>query len=135
MPTQGCLTNYGERFMLEVFFAGRTRPTSLYVGLLTAVSDKEAGLVSEVSGGGYSRVQVSTSGGFSWNNTDMVITNSNAITFPTSTASWGTVYYVALYETATGGSPIAIIEFDEPITIGANFSLEIPAGGLKLSLD
>lgn len=135
MPTQGCLTDYGERFMLEVFFAGRTRPTSLYVGLLTAVSDKEAGSATEVTGGGYSRVQVSTSGGFNWNSAEQVITNSNAITFPTSTESWGTVYYVALYETATGGNPIAIIEFDEPVTIGSNFSLEIPAGGLKLSLD
>ena len=56
-------TNYLERRILHYIFKNNSLSfsspgDSIYVGLATAVSDAEAGSVTEASFGGYSRQQV-----------------------------------------------------------------------------
>lgn len=82
---------------------GFTEPAAVYVALLTTAptDDTGTGLV-EVSGGAYAR-QAATFG--SVNNADPSTTaNTAAVTFPQSTASWGTVVAFALYDAATAGN-------------------------------
>lgn len=75
-----------------------TSPTTVYVGLLTTVAtDSTSG--TEVSGGSYARQAVAfdaASGG--------ATANTSLITFPTATASWGTVVGFAIYDALTGGN-------------------------------
>ena len=75
-----------------------TPPTTVYVALFTSTTGLEAnsGITGEVSGGSYARQAVTltaASAGASENNAD--------ITFPTASASWGTVTALAIVDHAT----------------------------------
>lgn len=136
MPTQGAFTDYGERVVLSHFFSNTySKPTNYYIGALTAITNKEEGTVTEVSGNGYSRVAVSSSTGFAWNSSQARIENASEITFPAATGPWGTIIAIAVYDTSTGGTPIAIAELDEAKTIGTNDVLSFAAGNIRISLD
>ena len=71
---------------------------TVYLALFTTATD-DAGGGTEVTGGSYAR-QACTfgvpSGGASTTTAD--------ITFPTSTAAWGTVTHAAIYDAATSGN-------------------------------
>ena len=94
------LTDYMENWVINHMFRNQafTPPATVYVGLYTsATSDAAAG--TEVSGGGYARQAAglgAASGGAASNAAD--------ITFPTATATWGTIAYVALLDALTGGT-------------------------------
>ena len=81
-------------------------PVTVYIALWTATlsASSTGATAGEVSGGSYARVAVtcnttnfpSASGGS--------ISNGTAINFPTPTAGWGTVTYVAILDSATLGA-------------------------------
>lgn len=110
------LSNYSENKLVDYLMRGQafTAPTSVYVGLATtAGSDAACG--TEVSGGSYARVAVSSSTA-NWAGTQGVgttaassgttgtISNNNVITFPAPTANWGTVVEVCVFDAATTGN-------------------------------
>lgn len=109
------MTDYLENKIIDWLLRATsyTPPATLYVGLLTAApSDSAAG--TEVSGGSYARVAV-TSATTAWNNTqgnttgastggDGTSENAAAITFPAPTANWGTVTHFGIYDAASGGN-------------------------------
>ncbi len=82
-----------------------TAPATLYVGLsTTACSDSSVG--TEVSGGSYARVAV-TSNTTNWTGPvsgDGTATNGTAITFPAPTANWGTITSAFISDASTGGN-------------------------------
>ena len=97
-------TNYLENEVLDHVLGKGTRdftsPANLYVGLFTAVSDGEAGTVTEVSGNDYARTAVTfntASGGSATNNGD--------VTFPAANGgSWGTITHIGIYDASTAGN-------------------------------
>ena len=99
------LTNYLEDKIVNHVFGSTTytRPTTWYVGLLTAApSDSASG--TEVSGGSYAR-QVCA---FTITGTGVAeAKNTSAITFPTATADWGVAGYVGIYDALSGGNLVA----------------------------
>lgn len=109
------MTDYLENKIIDWMLRGQafTPPTTVYVGLLTAApSDATAG--TEVSGGSYARVAV-TSNATNWNSTDGdndaassgtdgTTENDTVITFPAPTANWGVVTHFALYDAASAGN-------------------------------
>ncbi len=102
-------------------------PTNLYVGLITAPGS-DAAVGTEVSGGGYARVQVACSLA-NWAGTQGVGTttvstgssgttsNNNAITFPTPSAAWGQVVEWGLFDSAAGGTEVIRAALTQPKTI------------------
>ena len=119
-------SDFAENKLIDWFFraqaigitgasaAAGTGPSTLYVGLLTAApSDSAAG--TEVSGGSYARVAV-TSSLANWAGTQSegsttassgtggTTSNNNAITFPAPTANWGVVTHFAVYDAASAGN-------------------------------
>ena len=75
-----------------------TSPATVYVALFTS-DPTDAGTGTELSGNGYARTAVtfgSPSNG--------VTTNSADVTFPTATASWGTVSHIGIYDASTSGN-------------------------------
>lgn len=92
-------------------------PTSLYVGLFTtAPTDSTAG--TEVSGGSYARVAV-TSSLANWAGTQSAgsttastgtsgtTSNNGTITFPAPTANWGTIVAAGVFDSSSGGMLLA----------------------------
>lgn len=96
-------TDYLENKTLD-HFTGKTAytpPATLYIALFT-VTPTDAGGGTEVTGGSYARQPVTAA---SWNAASAgVVTNAAAVTFPTATASWGTVVGYAIMDASTGGN-------------------------------
>ena len=133
-------TNFLEQKVLEHVFrnVAYTSPTALYVGLFTSTpSDSTAG--TEVSSGSYARQTVA----FSFTSGDpSSVTNTAQITFPTSTASWGTVTHAGIYDALTSGNFLAYAELtlssdfstSNPKTIATGDIFRISAGNLQVRL-
>lgn len=122
------LTNTGENKLVDAVFRAQAlgAPASFFVGLDTEACD-DAGGGTEVSGGGYARVEV-VSGLTAWKSTqgdDLASTgtggqtsNSAAITFPApSGASWGQVVSFRLWDAATNGNAWFCQELTTPKTV------------------
>lgn len=111
------LSDYLENKLVDHIFRGQTftPPATLYVGLFTA-APSDAGGGTEVSGGSYARVAV-TSSLENWAGTQSAgsttassgtggqTSNNAAITFPApSGANWGTVTHFGIFDASTGGN-------------------------------
>lgn len=96
--------------------AAGTGPTALYVGLLTA-APSDTGGGTEVTGGSYARVTVTSSMTASgWAGTQSAgsttassgtggtTSNNGAITFPAPTANWGTITHFGIYDASSAGN-------------------------------
>lgn len=135
----GSFSDYAENKVLE-HLVGKTSFTmpTVYIALVKApVTDSSTGTsiaANEPSGGSYSRVAVagtvwgSASGGS--------ITNSNTkITFPTASASWGTVTYYALVDASSGGNILAWGDLTASKTVDSGDTIEFPLSSLTITLD
>lgn len=137
-------TNFAENALVNSWFRSQAayKPAAVYIGLLTAVTDAEAGTVTEVTGGSYARQQIAQAdaqwsapatindGGTDWRE----ITNVNVLTFPTATANWGTITHFGVYDAATGGNLLGVVAFGSSRTINNSDTLSIGAGLLKLRM-
>ena len=110
-----------------------TRPTGLWVALFTAVTNAEAGTGTEVSGGAYARVDVTSLFGAS---SDGAGSNSGAVTFPDPTGNWGTVTHFGLIDASTGGNPVtALRPLTAPRTINnGDAAPSFASGALTVSV-
>lgn len=109
-------------------------PATVYAALIVGASDALSG-GTEVTGGSYARVSITNnqtnfpapSGG--------VTTNANAITWPTSSAAWGTVNCVRLYDASSGGTLVGGAMLSPAATVDATgITLSINAGQLSLTI-
>lgn len=132
-------SDFAENKLIDWFFRGQaigitgasaaagTGPTTLYVALLTA-APSDTGGGTEVSGGSYARVAV-TSSMANWagtqsagsttasSGTSGTTSNNNAITFPAPTANWGVVTHAAIYDASTGGNLVTYMALTVSKTI------------------
>lgn len=119
-------SDFAENKILDWFFraqaigitgataAAGTGPATLYVALLTA-APSDTGGGTEVTGGSYARVAV-TSSLANWAGTQSAASttastgtggttsNNGAITFPAPTANWGVVTHVGVYDATSAGN-------------------------------
>lgn len=110
------LTDYAENKIVDAVFRGQTlgAPATFYVALYTAACN-DAGGGTEVTGGSYARVAV-TSSLANWAGTQSAgsttassgtggqTSNNAAITFPAPTGNWGTITHFALLDASTAGN-------------------------------
>jgi hypothetical protein len=106
-------------------------PATVYAGL-TISAGSQAGPGTEVIGGSYTRVPI-TSNLVNWAATQGATTtavssgtsgqtsNNATITFPAPTANWGTVIEVCIFDAPTGGNMLfrAPLSVSQTITNGA----------------
>ena len=105
-----------------------TSPATVYVSLYTTdPTDADSG--TEVSGGSYARTAV-TFGAPS----NGVTTNSADVTFPTATASWGTVTHIGIHDASTSGNLLFHTPLDTAKTIDSGDIFKIETGNLSVTL-
>lgn len=139
------MSDYLENKLVDQLFRGQSAPatTTLYVALYTsAPSDSGGG--TEVSGGAYARVAV-TSSLANWAGTQSAgstvassgtggqTSNNAAITFPTPTAGWGTVTHFAIYDAASAGNELFWGALTIAKTINQADTVTFPAGSLSIT--
>jgi hypothetical protein len=124
------MANYLENAIINAVLRNTsyTSPTTVYVALYTSdPTDADTG--TEVSGGSYARTAV-TFGAPS----NGVSTNSASVTFPTATASWGTVSYIGIRDASTSGNLLFHTALDEAKTVGTGDIFTISTGNLSVTL-
>ena len=124
-------TNFLETEILDHVFAGAayTAPATKYIGLFTAISDGEAGSVTEVSGNAYARQSIAftTSGATTSNNA--------AVEFPTATGSWGTITHVGIFDAASSGNLMVYATLTASKAIASGDVFRVPSGDLDITLN
>ena len=120
-------------------------PATVYVGLTTTTETAAAG-GTEVTGGAYARVAV-TSGLAEWagtqgagtttasTGTSGATSNNAAITFPVPTAAWGQVLSFRVMDALTGGNLLIFGNLTAPKTINnGDPAPDFPIAALDFSL-
>lgn len=132
------LTNYTENNLINHIFRTGTfaKPTTLYVGLITTLTDGEAGTVTEVAGGAYARVARNPLD-TNWNASTTTGTTANTATiqFPEATADWGTVTSLGIWDAATGGNLLIYSALTVARTITNGTTPSFGAGALTFQID
>jgi len=110
------MSDYLENKFLDFFLRAQslTAPVTVYCALFTA-APSDSGGGTEVSGGSYARVAI-TSALANWAGTQSAgsttastgtggtTSNNGAITFPTPTANWGVVTHIGLFDASSAGN-------------------------------
>jgi len=124
------MSNFLENALINATLRATTytSPATVYVSLWTS-DPTDAGSGTEVSGGSYARTAVtfgSPSNGVS--------TNSADVTFPTATASWGTVGWIGINDASTSGNLLYHTALDTAKAIDSGDIFKIATGNLSVTL-
>ena len=126
------MSNYLENALLNATLNATTytAPATVYVSLWTS-NPGDDGSGTEVSGGSYARTAVSfaTASGTSGN-----VLNDADVTFPTATASWGTVGWIGINDASSGGNLLYHTALDTAKTIDSGDIFQITTGNLSVTL-
>ena len=124
------MSNFLENALINATLRATTytSPATVYVSLWTS-DPTDAGSGTEVSGGSYARTAV-TFGAPS----NGVTTNSADVTFPTATASWGTVGWIGINDAVTSGNLLYHSPLDTSKVIDSGDIFKIITGNLSVTL-
>lgn len=146
MATSNAATTYLEHAILDFLFKNNseslaTLGDSIYIGLATAVSDAEAGTVTEVNtsteDANYARQQVAASG---WTLTSVAtdqqtVTNAANIEYSASSGiSSYTVTHAFVADASTSGNILFVGALDASKTIASGDIFRINAGNFTIEL-
>lgn len=141
MATSNAATTYLEHAILQFLFKNNaesfaTPGDSIYVGLATAVSDAEAGTVTEATFTNYARQQVAAS---AWTvpavSTDtQTATNSANIEYPASGGTNNTITHAFIADASSSGNILFIGALDASKTIETGDIFRINASNLSIEL-
>lgn len=142
------MSNYLENKLIDAMFRGQafTMPATIHIALFTAGPDDGAA-GTEVSGGSYARVAVSSTLA-NWAGTQAAgsttassgtggtTSNNGAITFPAPTANWGTVTHFALMDAASAGNVLFYGALNTSKTVNSGDAApQFAAGALSVQID
>ena len=141
MATANAATTYLENKLLSLIFKNNAGSfsspgNSIYVGLATAVSDAEAGSLTEATFGNYARQQVTAA---NWtlasSSTDQqTIKNAANIEFPASTGTTNTVTHAFIADASSSGNILFIGALDASKTIATGDIFRINTNNLTIEL-
>jgi len=124
------MSNHLEVALLNLTLNGVafTAVNNPYISLHTA-DPTDAGTGTEVSGGSYARTASSfaTASG-----TSGTVATDADITFPTATATWGTIGWIGIWDAATSGNMIFHTPLDSAKTIDSGDIFKITTGNLTV---
>ena len=124
------ISNYLENAIINATLRNTTYTSvaTVYVSLWTS-DPTDAGSGTEVSGGSYARTAVTFGAP-----ANGVTTNNADVTFPTATASWGTVGWIGINDAATSGNLLYHTALDTAKAIDSGDIFKIASGNLSVTL-
>jgi hypothetical protein len=141
MATSNAATTYLEHAILQFLFKNNTESfatlgDSIYVGLATAISDPEAGTLTEATFTNYARQQVTAA---NWTvpsvGTDtQTATNAANIEYPASGGTSNTITHAFIADALSSGNILFIGALDASKTIASGDIFRINAGNLTIEL-
>jgi hypothetical protein len=144
MATTTAFSDYSESNILKHFFRNTAMPapgSSVYIALFTVMPGEAGTGGTEVSGGAYARVTVSTGTSGTGVGSGFAAPAAGAcasaadILFPVATVSWGTILGIGIYDALTAGNLLFYGVADASVAIDVNDQYKIPSGSLTVTLD
>ena len=144
----GSFTDFAENKLIDTVFRAQASgiPASWYIGLDTTACG-ETGSGTEVTGGSYARVAV-TSSLANWAGTQSAgstvassgtggtTSNNGTITFPAPSANWGVVNSVRVWDASTSGNAWLCFNLTAAKTINnGDAAPSFAAGALTVQID
>jgi hypothetical protein len=122
------MSNFLENALINATLRNTTYTSvaTVYVSLWTS-DPTDAGSGTEVSGGSYARTAVTFAAP-----SNGVTTNSADVTFPTATASWGTVGWIGINDAASSGNLLYHSPLDTSKTIDSGDILRFQQATFQL---
>jgi hypothetical protein len=141
MATSNAATTYLEHAVLDFIFKNNSESfaspgDSIYIGLATAVTDAEAGTVTEATFTNYARQQVTAA---NWTlasgATDaQTVTNAANIEYPASGGTTETITHAFVVDAASSGNIMFVGALDASKSIASGDIFRINAGNLTIEL-
>ena len=124
------MSNFLENALINATLRNTTYTSvaTVYVSLWTS-DPTDAGSGTEVSGGSYARTAVTFAAP-----SNGVTTNNADVTFPTATASWGTVGWIGINDALSSGNLLYHSPLDTSKTIDSGDIFKISTGNLSVTL-
>ncbi len=99
------MTSYARKALGDesIGKAGYAMPAAVYLGLFTASPGDAGSLTNEVTGGSYTRQELTSKMG-AFNLATGIAINTAAIDFPNPTADWGTITYAGVIDASGAGN-------------------------------
>ena len=128
------MSDYLERSLLNATLNNTafTTVATPYISLHTA-DPTDAGTGTEVSGGSYARTSASFGTPSVVGSSYRADTDAD-ITFPTATASWGTVTHIGIWNASSSGNLLYHTALDSSKTIDSGDIFKITTGNLTVAL-
>jgi hypothetical protein len=126
------MSNFLENALINATLRNTTYTSvaTVYVSLWTS-DPTDAGSGTEVSTSGTSYARTAVTFGAP---SDGASTNSADVTFPTATASWGTVGWIGINDAATSGNLLYHTALDTAKAIDSGDIFKISTGNLSVTL-
>jgi|TARA_Y100001938_G_C8100520_1_gene441312 hypothetical protein len=141
MATSNAATTYLENKLLNFIFKNNagsfsTPGDSIYLGLATAVSDAEAGSVTEANFTNYARQQIAASGWTVTSSSADTQTAKNAadVSFPASGGTNNTITHAFIVDAASSGNILFVGALDANKTIESGDIFRVNANNLTIEL-
>ena len=130
-------TEFQQQRMLERMFGNvaYSEPTVIYIGVSTTVLNADGTGSTEPTDPSYARVAIDNNIS-NWEDLISGAGRQNAIPveWAEATTNWGTVTYVAGYDTISGGNMLWFSELTIPKPVGINDVLRIKAGEAQIRI-
>ena len=129
-------SDYVENQILDCYLnqSNITAPTNIYLGLFTS-APSDAGGGTEVSGNGYSRVEITAKFSAASGTTGGSLSSNAAITgFTASGGNWGTVNSIGIFDASTSGNLLFYTALDSSADVNDGDSFQISSGNLTVTV-
>lgn len=125
----------GNRILDQIFGAvSASTPSTLYFALSTTTPNQSGGNITEPSGGSYARASLANNK-TSWATASSgSLTNDVEVTFAESTASWGTITYVVIYDALTSGNAMYYDSLSPSRTVASGTTLYFAVSAITVTM-
>lgn len=128
-------SDYVENQILDCYLnqTNITAPTNIYLGLFTS-APSDAGGGTEVSGNGYSRVEITAKFDAASGTGGSLSSNADITGFTASGGNWGTVTSIGIFDASTSGNLLFYTALDSSATVNDGDSFQISSGNLTVTV-
>ena len=128
-------SDYVENQILNCYLnqTNITAPSNIYLGLFTS-APSDAGGGTEVSGNGYSRVEITAKfSAASWTGGSLS-SNADITGFTADGGDWGEVNSIGIFDASTSGNLLFYTALDSSATVNNGDSFQISSGNLTVTV-
>lgn len=111
-----------------------TTPSTLYFGLSTTAISADGTGATEPSGGAYARASAANNKTTWGNASNGSLTNLISISFPESTATWGTITHVFISDALTSGNMLYYTTLSPSRTVQTSTTVLFAASAITITM-